>query len=120
METPSPYSLLAELTYRCPLQCPYCSNPLELDRFSRELDTDCWKRVLGEAASLGVVQVHFSGGEPLLRDDLEELVSHARAEDLYCHLITSAVKADHKRLGQLKDAGLDAIQIRLPGNLVFP
>ena len=113
METPSPYSLLAELTYRCPLQCPYCSNPLELDRFSRELETDCWKRVLGEAAALGVVQVHFSGGEPLLRDDLDELVSHARAEDLYCHLITSAVKADYERLEQLKEAGLDAIQISL-------
>ena len=113
METPSPYSLLAELTYRCPLQCPYCSNPLELDRFRQELDTDCWKRVLGEASALGVVQVHFSGGEPLLRDDLDELVSHARAEDLYCHLITSAVKADHARLEQLKEAGLDAIQISL-------
>jgi len=113
METPSPYSLLAELTYRCPLQCPYCSNPVEMSRYAGELETRCWKRVLSEASSLGIVQVHFSGGEPLLRDDLEDLVAHARSEDLYCHLITSGVKADEKRLGQLKEAGLDAIQISL-------
>jgi len=113
METPNPYSLLAELTYRCPLQCPYCSNPLELNRYNSELETESWKRVLGEAAQLGVVQVHFSGGEPLLRDDLEQLVAHARQQDLYCHLITSGVQADEARLGRLRDAGLDALQVSL-------
>src|ERR1700761_5882234 len=61
-----PLALLAELTHRCPLRCPYCSNPLELSRASAELDTESWKRVLGEAAALGVLQVHFSGGEPLV------------------------------------------------------
>src|SRR5689334_18365936 len=74
--TPRPLSLLAELTYRCPLKCPYCSNPLELARYRSELDTATWKRVLTEAAALGVVQVHFSGGEPLVRRDLPELVRH--------------------------------------------
>ena len=67
-----PLALLAELTHRCPLRCPYCSNPLELSRASAELDTESWKRVLGEAAALGVLQVHFSGGEPLVRRDLAE------------------------------------------------
>src|ERR1051325_7786090 len=67
MPTPRPLALLAELTYRCPLKCPYCSNPLELSRYRQELDTATWQRVLGEAAALGVVQVHFSGGEPLVR-----------------------------------------------------
>src|SRR5262245_24018452 len=72
--TPRPLALLAELTYRCPLQCPYCSNPLELRRYRDELDASTWKRVLAEAAELGVVQIHFSGGEPLVRRDLAELV----------------------------------------------
>src|SRR5437870_509808 len=74
---PRPLALVAELTYRCPLRCPYCSNPLELARYRRELDTATWQRVLTEAAALGVVQVHFSGGEPLVRRDLAELVQHA-------------------------------------------
>jgi len=68
-----PLAMLAELTHRCPLRCPYCSNPLELSRASGELDTASWKRVLGEAAALGVLQVHFSGGEPLVRRDLADL-----------------------------------------------
>src|SRR5580765_4993775 len=72
-----PFALLAELTYRCPLKCPYCSNPLELRLAGDELDTAAWKRVLTEAAALGVIQIHFTGGEPLVRRDLEELVSHA-------------------------------------------
>ena len=89
--TPSPLALLAEVTYRCPLKCPYCSNPLELSRYRPELDTATWQRVLTEAAELGVVQVHFSGGEPLVRRDLGELVRHARQLDLYSNLSTGAI-----------------------------
>jgi pyrroloquinoline quinone biosynthesis protein E len=108
-----PYSLLAELTYRCPLACPYCSNPLKLRLDEKELDTRTWKRVLSEAADLGVIQVHFSGGEPLVRQDLSELVAHARRQTLYTHLITSGMGADERRLTQLREAGLDALQISL-------
>ncbi|NOY29475.1 MAG: pyrroloquinoline quinone biosynthesis protein PqqE [Planctomycetes bacterium] len=111
--TPRPLALLAELTYRCPLACPYCSNPLELARFRNELDTATWQRVLGEASDLGVVQVHFSGGEPLLRRDLVDLVRTARELDLYSNLSTSAATATHKTLESLREAGLDALQISL-------
>src|SRR5262249_24414666 len=110
---PRPLSLLAELTYRCPLKCPYCSNPLELDPFRRELDTATWQRVLTEAAGLGVVQVHFSGGEPLVRRDLPELVRHARQLDLYSNLSTGGTLANQATLERLKEAGLDALQISL-------
>src|SRR5262249_24488820 len=110
---PRPLALLAELTYRCPLKCPYCSNPLELDRYRDELDTATWRRVLAEAAALGVVQVHFSGGEPLVRRDLPELVAEARRLDLYSHLSTGATLADERTLERLRSAGLDALQIRL-------
>jgi len=112
-EPARPYALLAELTYRCPLKCPYCSNPLKLRLDESELDTATWKRVLAEAAELGVIQVHFSGGEPLVRHDLAELVSEARRVSLYTHLITSGMGADEPRLRQLRDAGLDAVQISL-------
>jgi PqqA peptide cyclase len=105
--------LLAELTYRCPLQCPYCSNPLELMRYRGELDTETWQRVLSEAAALGVIQVHFSGGEPLVRHDLCDLVQHARAVGLYTHLSTGGTLADESALTRLHAAGLDAIQISL-------
>src|SRR5262249_28228434 len=110
---PRPFALLAELTHRCPLKCPYCSNPLELQLARDELDTADWKRVLAEAAALGVIQVHFSGGEPLLRRALAELVAQARGLDLYTHLITSGIGADERRLARLRDAGLDALQISL-------
>jgi pyrroloquinoline quinone biosynthesis protein E len=110
-EPARPYSLLAELTYRCPLACPYCSNPLKLRLEEKELDTAAWKRVLGQAAELGVIQVHFSGGEPLVRQDLAELVAHARLQNLYTHLITSGMGADERRLTQLRDTGLDALQV---------
>jgi pyrroloquinoline quinone biosynthesis protein E len=73
-----PMWLLAELTYRCPLHCLFCSNPIDYARHQVELDTPTWKRILGEARALGAVQLGFSGGEPLLREDLEELVAHAR------------------------------------------
>ncbi len=113
MTTPRPMSLTAELTYRCPLQCPYCSNPIHLADYQPELSTESWKKVLREAAELGVIQAHFSGGEPLLRRDLEELVRAAREYDLYCDLSTSAYTATRDRLAALKEAGLDAIQVSL-------
>jgi pyrroloquinoline quinone biosynthesis protein E len=109
--TPRPLALIAELTYRCPLKCPYCSNPLELARYRSELDTATWQRVLAEAAQVGVVQVHFSGGEPLVRRDLAELVRTARELDLYTHLSTGATVASEAVLQRLKQAGLDALQI---------
>ena len=106
-----PLALLAELTHRCPLQCPYCSNPLALERVAGELDTATWRRVLDEAAAMGVLQVHFSGGEPTVRRDLEELVVHAAGLGLYSNLITSAVLLDAARIEALAEAGLDHVQI---------
>jgi len=106
-------ALIAELTYRCPLQCPYCSNPMELAKYRDELDTESWLRVLDEAAALGVIHVHFTGGEPLVRRDLESLVRRARERDLYTNLSTSAANADAMRLRALRDAGLDCIQVSL-------
>src|ERR1700730_14819073 len=98
MPIPRPLALLAELTYRCPLKCPYCSNPLELGRYRNELDTATWQRVLAEAAALGVIQVHFSGGEPLVRRDLPDLVRHARQLDLYTDISTGGTLADDATL----------------------
>jgi pyrroloquinoline quinone biosynthesis protein E len=112
-ETPRPYTLVAELTYRCPLACGYCSNPLDLARHARELETADWVRVFGEAAALGVLQLNLTGGEPLVRADLEALVAAARARDLYVNLITSGIPADGARLGRLAAAGLDSIQISI-------
>ena len=85
---PAPLGLLAELTHRCPLGCAYCSNPLALDKRGDELDTATWGRVFGEAAALGVLQVHLSGGEPAARRDLPEIVKTAREAGLYNNLIT--------------------------------
>ncbi|MDP9002162.1 MAG: pyrroloquinoline quinone biosynthesis protein PqqE [Myxococcota bacterium] len=106
----SPYTLVAELTHRCPLACPYCSNPLELVRGSEELTTDEWLRVVDDAASLGVMQVHLSGGEPLARSDLETIAARARARDLYVNLVTSGIPLERKRLAQLA-ASLDHVQL---------
>jgi pyrroloquinoline quinone biosynthesis protein E len=103
--------MLAELTHRCPLQCPYCANPLALSGASEELDTDTWLRVLSEAAALGVLQMHFSGGEPTARRDLLDLVRHARTLELYTNLITSGVTLTAASLAALRDAGLDHIQL---------
>jgi PqqA peptide cyclase len=108
-----PYSLLAELTHRCPLHCVYCSNPLQLKRHDTELETDVWVRVLDEAAALGVLQVGFSGGEPLLRDDLEELVNRAAKVGLYSNLITSGLGLTEERAGQLARLGLNSIQLSI-------
>ncbi len=106
-----PMALLAELTHRCPLACPYCANPLELERSSTELDTATWKRVLSEAVALGVLQVHFSGGEPCARRDLLDLVAHAASVGLYSNLITSGVTLDAASLERLASAGLDHVQL---------
>jgi PqqA peptide cyclase len=106
-----PLGLLAELTHRCPLRCPYCSNPLELERRSGELSTEDWLRVLSEAAALGVLQVHLSGGEPTVRHDLEDLVRHCRAVGLYSNLITAGVNLPQERLAALAEAGLDHVQL---------
>ena len=110
---PTPLGLLAELTHRCPLGCPYCSNPLKLDPRADELDTATWARVFREAAALGVLQVHLSGGEPAARRDLVALTAAARAAGLYANLITSAVGLTEKTLDALADAGLDHVQISI-------
>jgi PqqA peptide cyclase len=106
-----PLALLAELTHRCPLQCPYCSNPVELERAAGEIDTAAWRRALDEAAALSVLQVHFSGGEPTVRKDLEALVEHAARVGLYTNLITSGVLIDQRRMDALAAAGLDHVQL---------
>jgi pyrroloquinoline quinone biosynthesis protein E len=109
----SPLGLLAELTHRCPLGCPYCSNPLALDPRTEELDAATWARVFREAAALGVLQVHLSGGEPAARRDLPEITAAAHAAGLYTNLITSAVGLTPKSLAALRDAGLDHVQISI-------
>ena len=109
----APLGLLAELTHRCPLGCPYCSNPLALDKRSDELDAATWARVFREAAALGVLQVHLSGGEPAARRDLVEIVKAARDAGLYSNLITSAVGLTPQNLAALSDAGLDHVQISI-------
>ncbi|RKR06669.1 pyrroloquinoline quinone biosynthesis protein E [Kushneria sinocarnis] len=110
-----PMGMLAELTHRCPLQCPYCSNPVELERRSDELDTATWQRVLREAAELGVLQVHLSGGEPAARRDLVELVRTCAEVGLYSNLITAGVNITPEKLRELYDAGLDHVQLSFQG-----
>jgi pyrroloquinoline quinone biosynthesis protein E len=112
---PLPYTLIAELTYRCPLRCAYCSNPVHYAGLERELDTAQWLRVLSEAEQLGVMQLNLTGGEPLLRPDLEQLVGRARELGLYTSLITSAVGLGRSRLQALRDAGLDHVQVSIQG-----
>jgi pyrroloquinoline quinone biosynthesis protein E len=131
MTVPRPYALLAEITYRCPLHCPYCSNPVTVESAvpseeqagptalrtahtttnNSELTTEEWKRVIREAAALGVLQIGFSGGEPLARRDLAELIRAAREAKLYTNLITSGIGLNDARLRALGDAGLDSIQL---------
>ncbi|MBI1211003.1 MAG: pyrroloquinoline quinone biosynthesis protein PqqE [Alphaproteobacteria bacterium] len=115
MSLPSPIGLLAELTHRCPLGCPYCSNPIDLVRASGELDARAWTRVMQEAADLGAMHVHLSGGEPLTRNDLAEIVNAANVAGLYTNLITSAIGLTPQRLTELKAAGLDHVQISIQG-----
>src|SRR4029453_8995273 len=103
-----PYALLAEITYRCPLHCPYCSNPTQA-RNDQELTTNEWTRVIREAGALGILQIGFSGGEPLVRRDLPDLVRAAREAHLYTNLITSVIAFD--RVVSLRNAGLDSVQL---------
>jgi len=108
-----PYTLVAELTYRCPLRCVYCSNPLDYARRRDEVDTAGWLRVLREAEALGVVQVNLTGGEPLVRDDLEALVAEGERLELYTNLITSGIPVTRDRLARLRDLGLDNVQLSI-------
>jgi len=110
-EIDGPRWLLAELTYKCPLQCPYCSNPTDYTQYARELSTSEWIKTMQQARDLGAVQLGFSGGEPLVRTDLEQLVEAAREMGFYTNLITSGVGMDAERVARLKQAGLDHIQI---------
>ena len=107
----NPLALIAEVTHRCPLHCVYCSNPLELAAVSSELSTGEWIDVFQQAGKLGMLHAHLTGGEPLARPDLTELVAHARAAGLYTNLITSGIGLGESRLQALVDAGLDHIQI---------
>lgn len=108
-----PLALLAEVTHRCPLHCPYCSNPRELTAAAAELPTGTWSQVFREAAALGVLQLHLSGGEPAARSDLEALVAAAHEAGLYVNLITSGLGLGGGRLERLKRAGLDHVQLSL-------
>ena len=110
---PHPLGLLAELTHRCPLGCPYCSNPIALESRADELDTLTWVRVFAEAVDLGVLQVHLSGGEPTARRDIVEITAAAHSARLYTNLITSAVGVTEKMLAALAEAGLDHVQISI-------
>src|SRR5688500_15305228 len=109
----APVGLLAELTHKCPLQCPYCSNPVELERANTELTTAEWQSVMRQAADLGVLQIHLSGGEPTARRDLEDIVQVAAEVGLYTNLITAGVLLTKERLAKLKDLGLDHVQLSI-------
>lgn len=108
---PNPLALIAEVTHRCPLHCVYCSNPLELAAVSSELSTDDWLEVFQQSAKLGMLHAHFTGGEPLARPDLVELIKGARDAGLYTNLITSGIGLNPPRLQALVEAGLDHIQV---------
>jgi PqqA peptide cyclase len=108
-----PAGLLAELTHRCPLGCAYCSNPLALEARESELSTEAWKRVFSEAARLGVLHVHLSGGEPASRRDLAEIVAHCAKEGLYTNLITSGIGLTGERIAELASCGLDHVQLSI-------
>jgi pyrroloquinoline quinone biosynthesis protein E len=111
MTVEPPLALLAELTHRCPLRCPYCSNPVALTRPGAELDTATWARVFAEAAALGCLQVHLSGGEPTARRDILDLVGAASEAGLYTNLITAGVLLDAPKIAALAAAGLDHVQL---------
>lgn len=110
-----PLAMLAELTHRCPLSCPYCSNPLELAARDSELTTAEWAEVFRQAVALGVLQLHISGGEPASRSDLVAIVAAAREAGLYTNLITSGIGLTGVRLDELDAAGLDHVQLSLQG-----
>lgn len=112
-----PIGMLAELTHRCPLQCPYCSNPVELLKANRELDTAAWISIFGQAADLGILQVHLSGGEPTLRRDLPELIGALSARGVYTNLITAGIGLRDGVIADLAAAGLDHVQLSFQGAL---
>ena len=112
---PNPLALIAELTHRCPLHCVYCSNPLELQNRANELTTETWTRVFQEAAEFGILQADLTGGEPLARTDIIELVRAARTAGVYVNLITSGLPLDEARLANLVEAGLDHLQLSFQG-----
>ena len=112
---PPPMAMLAELTHRCPLACPYCSNPLDLARKEAELSADQWADIFRRAAALGVLQLHLSGGEPASRRDLEEITEAAVQAGLYTNLITSGIGLSAKRLERLAGLGLDHVQLSVQG-----
>src|SRR6266436_9639882 len=112
---PNPLALIAELTHRCPLHCVYCSNPLEMQSRANELPTEVWSRVFKEAAEAGVLQADFTGGEPLARTDIVDLVRAARTAGLYINLITSGLPLDEARLDALLADGLDHFQLSFQG-----
>ncbi len=112
---PAPMGLLAELTHRCPLACPHCSNPLALEPKAAELDTATWKRVFSEAVAMGALHVHLSGGEPTARRDIVELTRHCAEIGLYSNLITSGVGVTEKLFADLVAAGLDHVQLSFQG-----
>ncbi len=109
----APIGMLCELTHRCPLQCPYCSNPTELERVNTELTTAEWQDVMRQAAELGVLQIHLSGGEPTARKDLEDIVKVAAEVGLYTNLITAGVTLSRDRLAKLAELGLDHVQLSI-------
>ena len=115
ISVPNPIGILLELTHRCPLRCPYCSNPLELDKRSREMDTATVLRVLGEAAGLGILHVHLSGGEPTARNDIVEITKRCAEVGLYSNLITSGIGRATAVLPELAAVGLDHVQLSLQG-----
>ena len=113
MTAPRPFNLIAELTYRCPLRCPYCSNPVDYAELRESLSAEDWGRVFREAAELGIVHVGLTGGEPSTRADLPEIVGHADAAGLYTHLVTAGMPIDGKGLGVLVDRGLRSVQLSI-------
>lgn len=108
---PRPLSLVAEVTHRCPLHCLYCSNPLELKRAEDELSTEDWKRIFQQAARLGILHANMTGGEPLARKDLAELIGAARDAGLYVNMVTSGIGLSEERLAMLVDRGLEHLQL---------
>ncbi len=115
MQQPRPATLIAELSYQCPLHCPYCSNPLDIghEKYRQELETEHWIRTFREARALGVLQLALTGGEPMLRRDLDELCAGARDAGLYSSLITAGLHLTRERAEALKAAGLDHVQISI-------
>ena len=120
MSAPRPLNLVAELTYRCPLQCPYCSNPTDLRAYPDAMETADWVRVMHQAAALGVVHVGLTGGEPSARRDLAEIVGASADAGLYSHLVTAALPLDGDGLARLVDRGLCSVQISVQDSEAGP